>query len=116
MNRELSEFNNLFIKLNVFLSIIGALLSILPTFLIYILIQFMVHGYKMPSSNPHAYFLLLIPAAFYSLWIYILGTSRNINDSKAYLKKLPWLIINTIITSSLLIFYLTIFLKLKFGL
>lgn len=115
MENELIETDNSFIKSNIILALLGAILTIIPTLIVYVLCMFGVHGYDGRGFNPSAYSILLIPIGLYSIWIctIIAAISANIKKEISIAKSVLFFF-NIILTVPLLIFYLIIFFRLKF--
>lgn len=109
MEKELDKFDDSFIACNVVLSILAMLLSIIPSFVMWFLC-----AWASSMGNHAAYFYLLIPAAFYIMWICVCFVADEIKDHQNLTKKTPLFLINIFLTIPLFIFYLYIFIRLRF--
>lgn len=116
MENELIESDNSFIKINIILALLGAVLTIIPTLIFYVICLFGAHGVDAGGHHPEVYLYLLIPGGFYLLWIctIIAAISANIKR-EINTTKLVLFFFNIVLTIPLLVFYLIIFFKLKFG-
>lgn len=113
MKNELTKTDNAFIKFNVILSTLGALLSVFPSICFFVLCTLMAYG--LPNAaNPIFYGFMIIPLGFYMLWVYVLWVASDIKNEQTFMSKMPLFIFNILLTVPLLIFYLVIFLRLKF--
>lgn len=114
MKNELTKIDKTFIAFNVVLAILGSLLSIIPTFAIYVICLFGAHGFYAGGYHPEIYLYLLIPAGFYLLWICTIGAGINANIKKETSTAILVLFFfNILLTVFLLGFYLYWVLELK---